>query len=83
MRASKSQAVLKERPDRSRSFRCLYSNDEVFNTRDISSIFHSPFKDGCKNKDYINPTFISSTLFYPEDYKHHQNSEKSPKHNVV
>lgn len=77
MNSSKSHALLR---DRSRSFRCLYENEEVVGTKDISSIFHSPFKDGRRNRSFVSPTFASSTLFYPGEYPQ---PGASPQKNVV
>lgn len=50
--------------DRSPSHRTFYINDQVTNSKDITTTFHSPYKDGKKNKQYTNPTFLSSNLFY-------------------
>jgi hypothetical protein len=35
--------------------------------KEKNTIFHSPYKDGKPNKDYINPSFVSSHLFYPKE----------------
>ena len=32
--------------------------------KDPTTIFHSPYKGGRPNGRFINPTFLSSTLFY-------------------
>ncbi|KAL4462738.1 hypothetical protein ABPG72_014910 [Tetrahymena utriculariae] len=46
--------------------RVVYSNLETPN-KDPSTIFHSPYTNGKKSKEYTNPNFISSSIFY--DYK--------------
>ena len=30
----------------------------------MQTIFHSPFKNGRRNADYSNPTFMSSDIIY-------------------
>lgn len=50
--------------DYSPSNRTFYINDEVKYSKDITTTFHSPYKDGKRNKQYTNPTFLSSNLFY-------------------
>jgi len=52
---------------RSRSQRAIYVNQEGAR-RDPSTPFHSPFKGGRPNPDYHNPSFISSNLFYAQNY---------------
>lgn len=34
----------------------------------IQTIFHSPYKDGRPNKDYFNPTFMSSDIISNRDF---------------
>ncbi|KAL4476314.1 hypothetical protein ABPG74_010047 [Tetrahymena malaccensis] len=46
--------------------RVVYTNIETPN-KDPSTIFHSPYTNGKKSKEYTNPTLISSSVFY--DYK--------------
>ncbi|EAR88024.1 hypothetical protein TTHERM_00011900 (macronuclear) [Tetrahymena thermophila SB210] len=46
--------------------RVIYTNLETPN-KDPSTIFHSPYTNGKKSKEYTNPTLISSSVFY--DYK--------------
>lgn len=43
-----------------------YINVRMDNAKDISTIFHSPYKNGKKNNSFRNPSFLSSDLFYPE-----------------
>lgn len=52
---------------KSPSKRTIYINQE-FNKKEVSTPFHSPYKDGRRNPNYSNPSFISSNLFYPKDY---------------
>ncbi len=52
--------------DRSHSQKMFYINDELSNSKDVATIFHSPYKDGKKNPNYYNPTFLSSNLFYDQ-----------------
>ena len=33
----------------------------------MNTLFHSPFKDGRPNRNYANPSFISTHLLYPKD----------------
>lgn len=77
---SRSQANIRTGLDHSQSNKMFYVNDEVSNSKDITTIFHSPYKDGKRNKNYTNPTFLSSNLFYPdEDVK----KEQTPRHNLI
>lgn len=64
---SRSQANIITGLEHSQSNKMFYINDEVSNSKDIATIFHSPYKDGKRNKNYANPTFLSSNLFYPEE----------------
>jgi hypothetical protein len=51
--------------NRSHSQKMCYVNDELnSSSRDVATIFHSPYKNGKRNENYINPTFISSNIFY-------------------
>lgn len=50
---------------KSPSRRAIYLNDET-PRRDISTPFHSPYKEGKPNPHYYNPSFVSSHLFYPK-----------------
>lgn len=34
----------------------------------MQTIFHSPFKDGRPNKEYSNPTFMSSDIIYNREF---------------
>jgi len=68
-------------PSKSPTRRGIYINEET-NKREVASIFHSPYKDGRRNKDYVNPSFISSNLFYPKEYVEN-NSEFIVKKNYV
>jgi hypothetical protein len=52
-----------KQPSRSPSCRVIYMNKET-NKREVSTPFHSPYKDGRRNPNYQNPSFISSELFY-------------------
>ena len=45
--------------------KCIYINDEI-QDRNPRSIFHSPYKNGIKDKNFTNPSFASSDLFYPK-----------------
>lgn len=65
-RHSRSQIRLNNNLDRTQSQKMFYINDELSRSKDISTIFHSPFKDGKKNVNYTNPSFLSSHLFYGE-----------------
>lgn len=51
---------------RSPSVRAIYINEET-NKRAVNTHFHSPFKDGRPNKDYSNPSFVSTHLLYPKE----------------
>ncbi len=51
---------------RSPSVRAIYINEET-SKRAVNTHFHSPFKDGRPNKDYSNPSFISTHLLYPKE----------------
>jgi hypothetical protein len=49
------------------SQKIYYVNDELISSsKDVTTIFHSPYKNGKRNDQFMNPTFISSNLFYPE-----------------
>lgn len=63
---SRSQVNLTQKLDRSKSHKMIYVNDELTNSKDIHTIFHSPYKDGKKNTSFTNPTFLSSNLFYAQ-----------------
>lgn len=52
---------------KSPSRRGIYVNEET-NKREVATIFHSPYKDGRPNRDYLNPSFVSSHLFYPKEH---------------
>ena len=43
------------------------------------TIFHSPFKDGFRNKDYSNPTFMSSDVIYHID----NSNVRTPKKAII
>lgn len=63
---------------KSPSRRAIYINEEISNKREKHTTFHSPYKDGRPNKDYVNPSFLSSNLFYPKDYTNNQNIAVQP-----
>eukprot|EP00825_Cyclidium_porcatum_P042244 TRINITY_DN5746_c0_g1_i2.p1 TRINITY_DN5746_c0_g1~~TRINITY_DN5746_c0_g1_i2.p1 ORF type:complete len:441 (+),score=46.17 TRINITY_DN5746_c0_g1_i2:133-1455(+) len=44
--------------------KCIYINNEE-NQKDQVSNFNSPYKNGKKNSEYINPSYVSSDAFYP------------------
>lgn len=46
--------------------RVVYLNDET-PQKDPTTIFHSPYTNGKRSKEYTNPTLISSSVFY--EYK--------------
>ncbi len=48
----------------------------------MQTIFHSPFKDGMRNKDYLNPTFMSSDVIYQQQAQC-RFSENTPKKAIV
>ena len=52
---------------RTPSKRTIYINEET-TRREVSTPFHSPYKDGKRNPSYSNPSFVSSHLLYPPDY---------------
>ena len=45
--------------------KCIYINDEI-QDKNPRSFFHSPYKNGIKDKNFTNPSFASSDLFYPK-----------------
>lgn len=45
--------------------KCIYINNEEVQ-KDQQTNFNSPYKFGKKNKDYVNPSYISSDAFYPD-----------------
>jgi hypothetical protein len=47
----------------------------------MQTIFHSPYKNGFKNKEYSNPSFMSSDVIYHFDYKN--NSINTPKKAII
>jgi len=44
--------------------KCIYINNEIPDKNQKSN-FDSPYKNGIKNKNFTNPSFASSDLFYP------------------
>lgn len=64
---SRSQAVIKSGLDRTPNSRTFYINKELSNSKDVATTFHSPYKDGKKNINFTNPTFLSSNLFYADE----------------
>lgn len=73
---NRSQSTLEfkgKRIDRSQSQRAIYINEETAK-REVATIFHSPYKDGRPNRDYQNPSFVSSHLFYPKEEVDKNNS---------
>lgn len=49
----------------------------------MQTIFHSPYKNGFKNHDYLNPSFISSDVIYQIDYKNSHCSSQTPKKAII
>lgn len=47
----------------------------------MQTIFHSPFKNGRRNVDYANPTFMSSDIIY--NISSNQLSELTPKKAII
>lgn len=47
----------------------------------MQTIFHSPFKNGVRNKDYLNPSFMTSDVIYQMDFKN--NSSQTPKRAII
>jgi hypothetical protein len=48
--------------------RSIYHNSSEHYHKDSATIFHSPFSGGRRNSEYANPTFMSSSIFYPVEY---------------
>ena len=68
MDRSASQRHLQPREaSKSPTRRAIYLNQET-SKRDLNTTFHSPYKDGKPNPQYFNPSFLSSHLFYPQEY---------------
>ena len=65
MNRSVSRGQLSYQLEKSPSRRGIYINEET-NKRETATVFHSPYKDGRPNKQYINPSFISSHLLYSQ-----------------
>lgn len=65
MMKSRSQVNMKATLDHTPSQRTFYINEELSSSKDLATTFHSPYKDGKKNINFSNPTFLSSNLFYP------------------
>lgn len=66
MNKSASQRYLPQQEmGKSPSRRAIYFNEET-NRREVSTSFHSPYKDGRPNPSYFNPSFVSSHLLYPK-----------------
>lgn len=59
-----SQNKLVRNPEKMDNQRVFYINDELTFSKDISTTFHSPYKNGKRNNSFVNPTFISNDLFY-------------------
>ena len=66
MNRSASQCVIgSNRRGNEVSKRCVYINEEMprkTEKKEVQTIFHSPYKDGRPNKNFCNPTFMSSDI---------------------
>ncbi len=47
----------------------------------MQTIFHSPFKDGRPNKEYSNPTFMSSDIIYNREFSPY--ASNTPKKAII
>jgi hypothetical protein len=47
----------------------------------MQTIFHSPFKDGRPNRDFINPTFLSSDVIHQREFSPF--SSNKPKRAII
>ena len=70
------QGLSESRADEKPFHRFIYVNEEN-NRRENATIFHSPYKNGKKNPEYNNPTFMSSQILYPRQYV--EDAVKTPK----
>ena len=56
----------------------VYVNTEEAH-KEKHTIFHSPYKAGKRNPSYVNPSFMSSDVFYPRDYSANNHSQTKPR----
>lgn len=72
MNRSASQCVIgSSKRSNELSRRCVYINEEIpkkTEKNSVQTIFHSPFKDGRRNKDFLNPTFMSSDIIANREF---------------
>ena len=71
-----SESKLSEQP----YHRFIYINEEN-DRRENATIFHSPYKNGKRNPEYNNPSFMSSDILYPRRYV--EEASKTPKKGIV
>lgn len=87
MRRNASYTTVSRGPDLSESkideqpfYRFIYITEEN-NRRDNATIFHSPYKNGKRNPEYNNPTFMSSDILYPRQYT--EEAARTPKKAII